>query len=157
MPFFHVYTNAVTHEGKLQFKENALKEIPTHNDPASVTVHPYHPDTELFRYTYATFYDRIQDSDTALGKLIEMLENDDELDNTFVFYFGDNGGSLPGTKGYTTEGGLQVPLVVYVPRKWRDFLPVKVGQRADGFVSFMDLGPTLLHLAGISIPEGIFR
>ena len=23
------------------------------------------------------------------------------------------------------------------------------------FVSFMDLGPTLLHLAGISIPEGI--
>lgn len=155
MPFFHIYTNAVTHEGKLQFKENALKEIPTHNDPASVTVHPYHPDTELFRYTYATFYDRIQDSDTALGKLIEMLENDDELDNTFVFYFGDNGGSLPGTKGYTTEGGLQVPLVVYVPRKWRDFLPVKVGQRADGFVSFMDLGPTLLHLAGISIPEGI--
>ena len=81
MPFFHVYTNAVTHEGKLQFKENALKEIPTHNDPASVAVHPYHPDTELFRYTYATFYDRIQDSDTALGKLIEMLENDDELDN----------------------------------------------------------------------------
>lgn len=51
-----------------------MKEIPTHNDPASVTVHPYHPDTELFRYTYATFYDRIQDSDTALGKLIEMLE-----------------------------------------------------------------------------------
>ena len=84
-----------------------------------------------------------------------MLKTDGELDNTFVFYFGDNGGSLPGTKGYTTEGGLQVPLVVYVPRKWREFLPVKVGQRVDGFVSFMDLGPTLLHLAGITVPEGI--
>lgn len=154
-PFFHVYTNAVTHEGKLQFKKNAVKEVPTHNNPASVTIHPYHPDTELFRYTYATFYDRIQDSDTALGELIEMLKTDGELDNTFVFYFGDNGGSLPGTKGYTTEGGLQVPLVVYVPRKWREFLPVKVGQRVDGFVSFMDLGPTLLHLAGITVPEGI--
>lgn len=155
MPFFHVYTNAITHEGKLQFKETALKEIPTHNNPLSVAVHPYHPDTELFRYTYATFYDRIQDSDAVLGELMEMLKADGELDNTFVFYFGDNGGSLPGTKGYTTEGGLQVPLVVYVPRKWRDFLPVKVGQRIDGFVSFMDLGPTLLHLAGISIPEEI--
>lgn len=154
-PFFHVYTNAVTHEGKLQFKKNAVKEVPVHNNPASVTIHPYHPDTELFRYTYATFYDRIQDSDTALGELIEMLKTDGELDNTFVFYFGDNGGSLPGTKGYTTEGGLQVPLVVYVPRKWREFLPVKVGQRVDGFVSFMDLGPTLLHLAGITVPEGI--
>lgn len=154
-PFFHVYTNAVTHEGKLQFKKNALTEVPTHHDPASVTINPYHPDTKLFRYTYATFYDRIQDSDTALGELMEMLKTDGELDNTFVFYFGDNGGSLPGTKGYTTEGGLQVPLVVYVPRKWRDFLPVKVGQRADGFVCFMDLGPTLLHLAGIPVPEGI--
>ncbi|MGJ0980874.1 sulfatase-like hydrolase/transferase [Bacteroides ovatus] len=154
-PFFHVYTNAVTHEGKLQFKKNAVKEVPVHNNPASVTIHPYHPDTELFRYTYATFYDRIQDSDTALGELIEMLKTDGELDNTFVFYFGDNGGSLPGTKGYTTEGGLQVLLVVYVPRKWREFLPVKVGQRVDGFVSFMDLGPTLLHLAGITVPEGI--
>ena len=152
-PFFHVRTNAVTHEGKLQFKKTALQEIPTVHSPADVFVHPYHPDTELFRYTYATFYDRIQDSDKELGELIDMLKADDVLDNTFIFYFGDNGGSLPGTKGYTTETGVQVPLVVYVPKKWRDKLPVKVGTRADGFVSFMDLGPTLLHLAGISVPE----
>lgn len=152
-PFFHVRTNAVTHEGKLQFKEAASQKISTVNSPMNVFIHPNHPDTELFRYTYATFYDRIQDSDKELGKLINMLEADNELDNTFIFYFGDNGGSLPGTKGYTTETGLQVPLVVYVPKKWRDKLPVKVGTRADGFVSFMDLGPTLLHLAGISIPE----
>ena len=151
-PFLHVYTNGITHESKLQFKKSALNEIPTQNDPAKVQIHPYHPNTELFRYTYATFYDRIQDSDADLGNLMEMLKADDELDNTFIFYFGDNGGSLPGTKGYTTEPGVQVPLVVYVPKKWRDKLPVKVGTRADGFVSFVDLGPTLLHLAGINVP-----
>ena len=50
-----------------------------------------------------------------------MLENDDELDNTFVFYFGDNGGSLPGTKGYTTEGGLQVPLECMFPGSGETF------------------------------------
>lgn len=153
IPFFHVYTCAVTHESKLQFKNSALKEIETRNAPSMVQVHPYHPDTELFRYTYATFYDRIQDSDTKLGELMAMLEADGELDNTFVFYFGDNGGSLPGTKGYTTETGLQVPLVVYVPEKWRDRLPVKTGVKVDGFVSFVDFGPTLLHLAGIDVPE----
>lgn len=106
----------MTHEGKLQFKKTVLRETPTVNSPSDVFVHPYHPDTELFRYTYATFYDRIQDSDKELGELISMLETDGELDNTFIFYFGDNGGSLPGTKGYTTETGLQVPLVVYVPK-----------------------------------------
>lgn len=153
MPFLHVRTSMTTHESKLQFKENKVKNVKTQNRPDKVFVHPNHPDTELFRYTYATFYDRIQDSDNELGELMDMLKADGELDNTFIFYFGDNGGSLPFTKGYTTETGLQVPLVVYVPKKWRDRLPVKVGERTNGFVSFMDLGPTLLHLAGLEVPK----
>ena len=154
-PFFHVRTSMTTHESKLQFKENKVNTVKTKNDPNDVFVHPNHPDTKLFRYTYATFYDRIQDSDNELGELMEMLKADGELDNTFIFYFGDNGGSLPFSKGYTTETGLHVPMVVYVPKKWRERLPIKIGERTNGFVSFMDLGPTLLHLAGISVPEGM--
>ncbi len=120
-----------------------------------MSIHPIHPDTPLFRYTYATFYDCIMESDRELGKLINMLKEDGELDNTFIFYFGDNGGSLPGTKGYTNELGLNVPLVVYVPEKWRKLLPVKIGEHTKGFVSFVDLGPTIMHLAGIDIPQNI--
>lgn len=153
MPFFHVHTSTTTHESKLQFEENLVKTVKTKNDPKQVFVHPNHPDTELFRYTYATFYDRIQDSDEELGHLVEMLKEDGELDNTFIFYFGDNGGALPFTKGYTSETGLHVPLVVYVPEKWRDRLPFKSGERTNGFVSFIDFGPTLLHLAGIDVPK----
>lgn len=152
-PFFHVRTNATTHESKLHFPETAVRNVATWNSPDEIKVHPFHPDTELFRYTYASFYDCIQRSDEELGKMMVMLEEDGELDNTFIFYFGDNGGSLPGTKGYTGELGLQVPLVVYVPKKWRDRLPVEIGGRTDGFVSFVDFGPTLLHLAGIDVPE----
>ena len=100
-PFFHVRTSMTTHESKLQFKENKVNTVKTKNDPNDVFVHPNHPDTKLFRYTYATFYDRIQDSDNELGELMEMLKADGELDNTFIFYFGDNGGSLPFSKGYT--------------------------------------------------------
>lgn len=152
-PFFLMRTNGVTHEAKLQFNKANMQKVPTSHKPEEVFIHPYHPDTPLFRYTYATFYDRIQESDKELGKLMKMLESDGELENTFIFYFGDNGGSLPGTKGYTTEPGIQVPLVVYVPKKWRDLLPVKAGTSVNGFVSFVDLGPTLLHLAGIQVPK----
>lgn len=151
-PFFHVRTNFATHEGELHFAESAVTKLATHTALADVQIHPFHPDTELFRYTYATFYDCIQRSDDELGKMMEMLREDGELDNTFIFYFGDNGGSLPGAKGYTTELGLQVPLVVYIPKNWRDSLQVEIGGRAEGFVSFVDLGPTLLHLAGINVP-----
>ena len=152
-PFFFVRTNAISHESCLHFDEAKTQETQTRYDPKDVFVQPNHPDTELFRYTYATFYDRIEDSDKELGKLIQMLEDDHELDNTFIFYFGDNGGALPGSKGYTTETGLQVPFVVYIPKKWRDKIPVNIGSKIDGFVDFIDLGPTLLHLAGIPIPK----
>ena len=152
MPFFHVITHVGCHESCLHFKETALKNKPTRNDPAMVKVHPNHPNTELFRYTYATLYDRIQDADAKLGKVMKMLREDGLLDNTIVFFMGDNGGCLPGTKGYTRNIGVQVPLVAYVPPKWRKRLNIPAGEQVTGLVSFMDLGPTLLHLAGIDVP-----
>lgn len=154
-PFFFVRTNAVCHESCLHFSQKHMEQTPTFHAPDEVNLLPQHPDTELFRYTYATFYDNIRKVDNELGRMIDMLKEDGELDNTFIFFFGDNGGSLPGSKGYTGETGLRVPLVVYVPKNWRDKLPVGINSRADGLVSFMDLGPTLLHLAGVEVPEGM--
>lgn len=153
MPFFHVYTNAQTHESHLHFLYGENQNKVTDSLLNSVAIHPNHPDTKLFRYTYATFYECIRRSDQKLGKLVEMLKEDGELDNTFIFYFGDNGGALPGSKGYTTETGLHVPLVVYIPEKWRNKIPIQVGTSVDGVISFMDFGPTLLHLAGLEIPR----
>lgn len=151
-PFFFVRTNAASHESCLHFDEGTMNIKQTEHDPSEVNLLPFHPDTRTFRYTYATFYDKIRRVDDELGTLMDMLEEDGVLDNTFIFYFGDNGGSLPGSKGYTGETGLQVPLVVYIPKKWRDRIPLSVNSRTDGFVSFMDFGPTLLHLAGLEVP-----
>ncbi|SEA14346.1 Arylsulfatase A [Porphyromonadaceae bacterium KH3R12] len=152
-PFFYVENCAISHESCLHFLKERMKKIKPQHDPEKVKLFPNHPDTELMRYTYATFYDRIQDTDVELGKLIDMLEEENELDDTFIFFFGDNGGALPGTKGYTGEAGLHVPLVIYIPRNWRDQVNLIPGSRVDGFVSFLDFGPTLLQLAGIEIPD----
>ena len=136
-PFFHVRTNGITHESHLLFSEKDLKDKRTITNPDSVTIHPMHPETELFRYTYATFYDCILETDREFGLLMKMLKDDGVLDDTFVFYFGDNGGSLPGTKGYTNELGLNVPLIVYVPKKWRYVVSCKPRTHCDAFVSFV--------------------
>ena len=154
-PFLFVRTNAISHESCLHFTAKQMAERKTFHSPESANLLPMHPDTELFRYTYATFYDKIRKVDEELGKMIQMLREDGELDNTFIFYFGDNGGSLPGSKGYTSEPGLKVPMVAYIPKNFRDKFPVPINTRVDGFVSFMDLGPTLLHMAGIEVPEGM--
>ncbi len=152
-PFFFQRNNLLTHESKLFFDDDTYRNVKTKNDPGKVNVHPSLADTKLVRYTYATFYDRINDSDKELGELIEMLREENVLDNTFIFYFGDNGGSLPGTKGYTDDMGIHVPLVVYVPEKWKDKIGKEYGSIETDPVSFMDFAPTVLNLAGINVPQ----
>ncbi len=152
-PFFLMRSQLDTHESKLQFDYNTYMTKKTVTDPGKVYVHDYLPDTDLMRYTYATFYDRIHDSDKALGKLIELLKREGEFDNTFIFFFGDNGGSLPGTKGYTNDLGLHVPMVVYIPKNYRGEVKQHINSIQNGLVSFIDLGPTVLNIAGAEIPK----
>ena len=66
----------------------------------------------------------------------------DLIEDTFVFYFGDHGGVLPRGKGYAYESGLHAPLVVRIPENFRKLVDHKRGTRTDGFVSFIDFGPT---------------
>ena len=152
-PFFFQRSNMLTHESKLQFDSVTWQTVVPRHDMNRVRIHATLPTTALERYTYATFYDRIADSDAELGRLIDMLEQEGELDNTFIFYFGDNGGSLPGTKGYTNDIGIHVPLVVYIPDRWKDKLGIPLGSVDERIVSFVDFAPTILRLAGLDIPD----
>ena len=152
-PFFHCFSINACHESCLHFPVSDMETVVTEHDPSQVHLYPFHPDTELFRYTYLRLYDKISHVDSILGKMIKMLKADGLIDNTFIFYMGDNGGCLPFSKGYTNELGMNVPLVVYVPENWREDISFELGEKADGFVNFMDLAPTVLNLAGIEIPE----
>ena len=151
-PFFHVQNFGRTHESQL-FPNKDNSELET--DPNSVVLFPYHPDTPLFRNKYAHYLDLQREVDWQIGDFIRQLEKDGLLDDTFIFQFGDNGGVLPGSKGYAREDGLHVALIVYVPKNWQHLVPAPRGSRVDGVVQFVDLGPTVLNLAGVPIPEGM--
>lgn len=154
-PFFHQQSSyGVTHESSLHFPASAM-ETPTETDPESVFIPPVHPDTPTFRYTYARYHDRVKLMDSQIAELVDQLEKEGLLEDTFIFYFGDHGGVLPGSKGYLWERGLHVPLVVRVPENWKHLVDFPVGSRVEGFVSFIDFGPTLLNLAGVKVPSGM--
>ncbi|MEL7120111.1 MAG: sulfatase [Bacteroidota bacterium] len=152
-PFFHVQNFGITHEGQLHFSEEKMKQYKTKNDPDSVTPHPYLPNTPTVRYTHAFYKDRHEKADQAIGQFLKQLEEDGLMEDTFIFYYGDHGGVLPGSKGYVYERGTHVPLVVYVPEKWKQLVPIKKGTRSNAFVQFIDFAPTVLHLAGVAIPD----
>lgn len=152
-PFFHVKTFTDSHESSLHFKQKWVQKPDLQTDPVSVELAPYHPDTELFRLTYARYHDRIKVIDQKVGTIIQDLEDAGQLENTFVFYFGDHGGVLPRGKGYVYESGLHVPLVVRIPEKWKTGSPYPRKSQVDGFVEFVDFGPTVLQLAGVEVPS----
>ncbi len=152
--FFHVQSIPISHESSLHFPASDL-QVPTVTDQAAVRLQPYLPDTPVLRYTRARYHDRIMAVDQVVGKIIGELHQAGELENTFVFYFGDHGGVLPRSKGYLYESGLHVPLVIRVPENFRSLAGRDLASRCAGFVEFVDYGPTTLALAGLDPPAGI--
>ncbi|MBC8324155.1 MAG: sulfatase-like hydrolase/transferase [Verrucomicrobia subdivision 3 bacterium] len=148
-PFFYMQSFGQSHESSLHFSQQVFENEKTKHDPAKVKLAPYHPDTPLFRYTHARYLDRIQTIDSQLGNVVKQLAADGLLEDTFIFYFGDHGGVLPRGKGYAYESGLHVPLVVRIPKNFAHLADHPRGTRTDGFVSFIDFGPTVLNLAGL--------
>ena len=151
-PFFHVQNFGTTHEGKT-FGDPLKFQLKT--DPAKVRLAAYHPDTPVFRRSYAHYLDNHMTVDTQIGAFLKKLEIDGLLDDTFIFYYGDHGGVMPGSKGYANESGLRVPMVVSVPKNWQHLAPTPTRTRVDGFVEFVDLSATVLNLAGVEIPTAI--
>jgi uncharacterized sulfatase len=143
---------AVCHESSLHFPAKLMQSEKTKTPVDRVSLHPYHPDTPTFRYTHARYFDRMSVVDAQMGSVVEKLKADGLLEDTFVFYFGDHGGVLPRGKGYAYESGLHVPLVVRIPDNFKHLTDHARGTRTDGFVSFIDFGPTVLNLAGLSVP-----
>lgn len=154
-PFFYMQSFGVCHESSLHFSRKKMESEKTETDPATVFVAPYHPQTETFRYTYARYHDRIRQMDGQIGAVVDQLQQDGLLEDTFIFYFGDHGGVLPRGKGYAYESGLHVPLVVRVPENWKHLVDAEIGSRQQGFVSFIDFGPTVLNLAGVDVPAAV--
>jgi arylsulfatase A-like enzyme len=141
-PFFHVRNFTVTHESSLHDPIDTL----TH-DPEAMRIPPYHPPTEAIKTDWAHYYDQVTKLDAMVGEVLDDLEAAGEAENTVVFYFSDHGGVLGRSKRFMFESGLHVPLIVYVPPKYRDLAPDVA--RTDRLVSFVDFPKTVLSLAGI--------
>ncbi len=147
-PFFHIQNLMTSHESRLH-----RDSIPKNHKANDVILHPFHPDTPAMRNDYAVYYDRLQDLDTEIGKILTQLEEEDLAENTIVFYYSDHGGPIAGTKRYATQQGLHVPLLIRIPEKFKHLTSYKPGDKVHRPVGFIDFPPTLLELVGLAIPD----
>ena len=95
--------------------------------------------------------------DASIGKMLDLLEEKEILDDTIVIFFSDNGGSggadnspLHGNKATTWEGGVRVPFLIRWPEGG-----VPAGEVNDEFLTTLELFPSLAAATGTDLPADL--
>lgn len=116
--------------------------------------------------------------DAAVGTVLKALEEAGETDNTMIWFTSDNGpegrhpygwfnqddktfggsrfrgstGGLRGRKRHSHEGGVRVPGIIKWPEGMK-LANVKTGNVIAEPIVGSDIFPTMLEIAGVSVPE----
>lgn len=150
-PFFSVFNTGSTHES-----QTAHAEVQVDTAETDYPIPAFQPDLPETNRNWATYYRQVAEMDRWAGARLRALAEAGLADETIVFFWGDHGPGLPRGKRFAYDFGLRVPLLVYVPPKYRDRLAppeYAPGATTDRPVSFVDFGPTVLSLAGIEPPD----
>jgi len=107
------------------------------------------PDTPDVRGDLLDYYAEVQRFDGQIARLLDALEKTGEANNTIVVVTSDNGMPFPRAKANLYDAGTRMPLALRWPAR------VKAGTKVHAFVSLVDLAPTFLEAAGVSVPAGV--
>jgi len=116
--------------------------------PEGIPVPAYLPDTPACRAELAEYYQAIARLDQGVGRLIEVLKAAGKYESTLILYLSDNGAAFPGAKTTLYEPGMRLPLLVRAPGR------AKPGAVQSAMVTWADLAPTLLDVAGVKVSAG---
>ena len=114
-----------------------------------VDLPPYYPDKDVIRSDLLDYAVEVEWFDMHLARIIDELERRGELDATLIVVTSDQGMPFPRAKGQIYEAGYHIPLAI----RWGKH--IGAGRTVDDFINIRDIAPTLLELAGASVPESV--
>ncbi|RZS96535.1 sulfatase-like hydrolase/transferase [Cecembia calidifontis] len=170
-PFFLFYNTFMTHEDKLHGPQkieeyfqatfsrlgkravDSLRQTIHVIDPDKISVPEYLPDIPEVRKDLAHYYQCMEMMDLEFKLFLDYLKSIGELENTIVIYASDHGGVMGRSKRFAFETGLKVPLMIRFPEKYQHMAPYPSGSRVSDLVTFLDLTPSILSMAGVPVPE----
>jgi N-acetylglucosamine-6-sulfatase len=110
----------------------------------------YHSDKGL-DYLYRRYCESLLAVDDSVGRVLQQLKKMGVDDRTLVIYMGDNGfmwgehGLIDKRVSY--EESIRVPMMMQCPELYEG------GQVVEQVIGNIDVGPTILHAAGLQTPE----
>lgn len=142
-------------EEELENQPAAFKEMRVHNtevDHDSVVL-ALNPTPEQRHRQRAHYLANVTMIDEKIGEIIDALESQGYLENSIVIFTSDHGDCLT-DHGHSQKWTMydtitRMPTIVWAPGRFGE------ARRIDGLCQQMDLGPTILELAGCDIPNSI--
>mgnify|MGYP001412543780 CR=1 FL=1 len=102
------------------------------------------PDNDVIRNDILDYAFEVEHFDSHLGRMLAELEKRGLLENTLVIVTADHGMPFPRGKGNANVMANHVPFAVM----WKKGV-AQPGRVVDDFISFVDLAPTFIEVAGL--------
>lgn len=136
-----------------RFSPDDIRQKSVFNDVMFQSVPQVYSDQEA-RLHLAEYLAQIDHIDVHIGRLLEVLEETGQLDNTLIIFtsdhgdmVGDHGMRLKGCRFY--EGLVRVPLIFWYPGV------IEQNLQSDALVELVDIFPTLMELTGLPVPGNL--
>ena len=110
--------------------------------PAKLTIPPYLVDTPELREGLSAYYAEIAYMDGQVGRVMEFLKDLKQEQNTVVLWLSEQGSQLPFGKWTCYDMGIHAAAVLRWPAV------VESGAESDALLSYVDVVPTFVELAG---------
>ena len=156
-PFFSVFNFDNCHQSRTftnpyeNYKERILDKLDENEivKDEDIVLPNFYKDTPELRKELARTYNAMKKTDNEINTLLNRLKKDNLIDSTIIFLYSDHGGGGLRTKSKGIALGHQVPMAVIIPKQFDHLNPFKRKTSTNQPVTFEDLGPTVLALAGI--------
>lgn len=117
-----------------------------HYSPATLKLPPKLIDTPDTRLELARYYTDVERMDKQVAATLEAVETHLESE-TVIFFTSDHGAQLPYGKWNNYETSVKAPMLVSWPGV------TTPGERHSALISFVDILPTMIEIAGGTPPE----
>lgn len=105
-------------------------------------------DNEITRNDMLDYAFEVEHFDRHLARMLDLLEKRGLLENTLVVVTSDHGMPFPRCKGQAYDSSNHIPLAIRWPAGIKN-----PGRQVDDYVSFIDLAPTFVEVAGLKWPQ----
>jgi uncharacterized sulfatase len=157
-PFFAVFNFTGCHEsgiaGESKYKSVTKDLTPAQRqDPSKLDLPPYYPDTPVVREDWKRNYELITAMDAWAADHLRQLKDAGLYESTIIFFWSDHGVGLPRAKRWLYDSGTRIPFIVRIPERFRIGGQGAPNVVDDSLISSIDFGPTVMNLAGVSVPD----